>query len=132
MFYHPLKWYHYIIILLFILIGYGYANLQKLFIPVTELRSILYVFVQIMLILFFFFIVNTSKVFKLARYLSLLLGLTITLSIVLVHFIVLKDYNGSMSKLVLMSVSAFIDPYLSALIYKGIKKGLTKKVTPSY
>jgi hypothetical protein len=104
----------YLWLVFLIVLGYFWISIDQIFIP-ENLRAYIFLLLDVLLFLAFFYIVKPTKPIKLGAYLSCLIGLIVTMLAIIKHVVIIFDFTP---KVLLVIFISFICPLVSGYIYK--------------
>jgi hypothetical protein len=102
-----------IILIIIMLLCFGYILIDQFFIP-ENLRPIAFIIISILALLIFFIIVKPDNSFQLSRTLSLILGIVDLIIIIIFHVIII--FNISYKNFIILG-SGIIIPFLDGFLY---------------
>jgi len=107
-----------IILIVLMALCFGYVLIDQIFIP-EDVRLISFIIISILALLTFFIIVKPDNSFQLSRTLSLILGLSDLIIIIIFHVIVIFDISY---KNFFILCSGIIIPFIVGFIYNILFK----------
>ncbi len=113
-----LKWYEWLILAVLFAAGYFLITYQRVFVP-EFFRFFTAFLILFIIITPFFFIVKPQNSFALSRLLAFTLGLTVTLLVIIMHFIISHDF---LLRYLVLPAYSIIVPFLSGWVYQIFKR----------